>query len=151
MKTVVILSAIFTTDTALLKFGALCSGNPGNSRRSCDRYGCGKYGARRSNNRTHKGLDIICSDGTTVYAPFDATLNGHSRPYGNGNKIDDGIGLSGQGLCVKLFYVKPDKITGRVKKGNKIGILLPMQKVYPGITSHVHVQMCDRSDPTKYF
>ncbi|KTG04094.1 hypothetical protein cypCar_00003541 [Cyprinus carpio] len=55
------------------------------------------------------------------------------------------------GLCFKLFYVKPISYFGTLKKGQKIGTLLPMQKVYPGITSHVHVQMCDRSDPTKYF
>lgn len=55
------------------------------------------------------------------------------------------------GLCFKLFYVKPDSYSGVVKKGQRIGTLLTMQSVYPGITSHVHVQMCDKSDPTKYF
>nr|XP_015205248.1 PREDICTED: leukocyte cell-derived chemotaxin-2 [Lepisosteus oculatus] len=131
-------------------FGALCSGNPGNTKRGCDRYGCGNYGASR-NGYHNLGLDITCADGATVYAPFDIRLNAHVRPYGNGNKIDDGIQFTGQGLCVKLFYVKPDKIKGWVKKGERIGIMLPMQGVYPGITSHVHVEMCDRSDPTEYF
>ncbi|KPP58224.1 leukocyte cell-derived chemotaxin 2-like [Scleropages formosus] len=55
------------------------------------------------------------------------------------------------GLCFKLFYVKPVKTSGTMKKGEKLGTMLPMQKVYTGITSHVHVQMCDKSDPTKYF
>ncbi|MGH0121421.1 UNVERIFIED_CONTAM: hypothetical protein FKN15_019856 [Acipenser sinensis] len=54
------------------------------------------------------------------------------------------------GVCVKLFYVKPFNYRGNVKKGDKIGNLLPMQKVYSGITSHIHVQMCDKSDPTPY-
>uniref|UniRef100_A0A8C2HT14 Uncharacterized protein n=1 Tax=Cyprinus carpio TaxID=7962 RepID=A0A8C2HT14_CYPCA len=44
-----------------------------------------------------------------------------------------------------------DSYSGTLTKGQKIGTLLPMQEVYPGITSHVYVQMCDKSDPTKYF
>lgn len=54
-------------------------------------------------------------------------------------------------LCFKLFYVHPDKVSGMLRKGERIGVLLPMQTVYPGITSHVHVQMCNKSDPTRYF
>uniref|UniRef100_A0AAY4CAR3 Leukocyte cell-derived chemotaxin-2 n=1 Tax=Denticeps clupeoides TaxID=299321 RepID=A0AAY4CAR3_9TELE len=99
----------------------------------------------------HKGLDIVCADGSTIYAPFDVKLNGKAVPYRHNNAINNGIKLSGAGLCFKLFYVKPDKYSGSLKKGQKIGTLLPMQKVYPGITSHIHVQMCDESDPTKYF
>ncbi|KAK6474738.1 leukocyte cell-derived chemotaxin-2-like [Huso huso] len=136
-------------EAALLKFGVLCNGYSGNVKRRCDSYGCGNYGAKRGGH-LHKGLDIKCSDGSTVYAPFDAKLNGQARPYGNGNLIDDGITLSGKGVCVKLFYVKPFNYRGSVKKGDKIGNLLPMQKVYSGITSHIHVQMCDKSDPTPY-
>ncbi|MGH0116666.1 UNVERIFIED_CONTAM: hypothetical protein FKN15_012261 [Acipenser sinensis] len=136
-------------EAALLKFGVLCNGYSGNVKRRCDSYGCGNYGAKRGGH-LHKGLDIKCSDGCTVYAPFDAKLNGQARPYGNGNLIDDGITLSGKGVCVKLFYVKPFNYRGNVKKGDKIGNLLPMQKVCSGITSHIHVQMCDKSDPTPY-
>ncbi|KAL1262000.1 hypothetical protein QQF64_007265 [Cirrhinus molitorella] len=138
-----------------VKFGPLCSGNPSNSKRGCDtNYGCGHYGASRGD-RSHEGLDIACADGATVLAPFDVKLNGKAAPYINQPQkepINDGITLSGEGLCFKLFYVKPDRYSGTtLKKGQKIGTLLPMQKVYPGITSHIHVQMCDKSDPTKYF
>ncbi|XP_056328266.1 leukocyte cell derived chemotaxin 2, tandem duplicate 1 [Danio aesculapii] len=136
---------------AQVKFGPLCSGNSSNQKRGCDKkYGCGNFGASRGQ-RKHMGLDIVCTDGATVYAPFDVKINGRAKPYGNNNAIDDGISLSGGGLCFKLFYVKPDRLSGTLKNGDKIGSLLPMQKVYPGITSHVHVQMCDKSDPTKYF
>ncbi|KAL4631149.1 leukocyte cell-derived chemotaxin-2-like isoform X1 [Arapaima gigas] len=137
-----------------VKFGTLCSGNPANKARGCDaKYGCGKYGASRGT-RKHLGLDIVCADGATVSAPFDLTINGPAFPYNKGVKpaINNGLKLSGQaGLCFMLFYVKPVKTSGTVKKGQKLGTMLPMQKVYPGITSHVHVQMCDKSDPTKYF
>ncbi|XP_052470438.1 leukocyte cell-derived chemotaxin-2-like [Carassius gibelio] len=137
-------------DAREVKFGPLCSGNPSNSKRGCDKEGCGYYGASRKHG-PHEGLDIVCADGATVYAPFDVTLNGKAAPYIKNNAINDGINLRGEGLCFKLFYVKPVSYSGTLKKGEKIGTLLPMQTVYPGITSHVHVQMCDKSDPTKYF
>lgn len=132
--------------------------------------------------RLHKGVDIKCSDGSDVLAPFDVTIEGSLIVYNDPNKkaIDEGINLSGEGqstahlvtdcvidpgfdsmtewlrlcpagLCFKLFYVRPDRTSGTVRKGQRIGTMLPMQSVYPGITSHVHVQMCDRSDPTPYF
>ncbi|XP_036403579.1 myeloid protein 1-like [Megalops cyprinoides] len=133
-----------------LRFGTLCRGNPFNSRRSCDKFGCGHYGAPRKGGR-HSGLDIVCSDGALVYAPFSGTIVRRSRPYGNGNAIDDGIQIQSGGLCVKLFYLRPWRTSGRVSLGQAIGTMLPMQKVFRGITSHVHVQMCDRSDPSRYF
>nr|ADI33747.1 leukocyte cell-derived chemotaxin 2 [Ctenopharyngodon idella] len=149
-----LLLAVFCSslvDASRVKFGTLCSRNPSNRQRGCDKkYGCGHYGAKRGN-RKHMGLDIMCADGDTVVAPFDVKLNGRFMPYSQNNAINDGINLSGQGFCFKLFYVKPDRYFGTLKKGQRIGRMLPMQRVYPGITSHVHVQMCDRSDPTKYF
>ncbi|XP_061090667.1 leukocyte cell-derived chemotaxin-2-like isoform X2 [Conger conger] len=144
----------FSAESELLKFGALCSGNPGNRRRGCDGrgYGCGHYGASRAGGkRKHLGLDIVCADGATVYAPFDVVLGGRAVPYTKNNAINDGVNLGRQGLCFKLFYVKPDKYSGTLRKGQRLGKLLPMQSVYPGITSHIHVQMCDKTDPTKYF
>ncbi|XP_028816302.1 leukocyte cell-derived chemotaxin-2 [Denticeps clupeoides] len=140
----------FSGDFEMTKFGPICSGNPNNRKRGCDSKGCGAFGANRTHGK-HKGLDIVCADGSTIYAPFDVKLNGKAVPYRHNNAINNGIKLSGAGLCFKLFYVKPDKYSGSLKKGQKIGTLLPMQKVYPGITSHIHVQMCDESDPTKYF
>uniref|UniRef100_A0A8C1HTV9 Si:ch211-132p1.4 n=2 Tax=Cyprinus carpio TaxID=7962 RepID=A0A8C1HTV9_CYPCA len=146
------LHILFSFLLLAVKFGPLCSGNPSNSRRGFDKEGYGYYGASRDGGkRKHEGLDIVCADGATVYAPFDVKLNGKAAPYTKNNAINNGINLSGEGLCFKLFYVKPDSYSGTLKKGQKIGTLLPMQKVYPGITSHVHVQMCDKSDPTKYF
>ncbi|XP_078100873.1 leukocyte cell-derived chemotaxin-2-like [Sander vitreus] len=135
-----------------VKFGPLCSGNSANTRRTSDRHGQGHYGAGRGT-REHKGLDIVCRDGSTVYAPFDVTLHGKLTVYTDRTKaaINSGINLRGEGLCFKLFYVQPDRTSGSVRKGERLGVMLPMQTVYPGITSHVHVQMCDKSDPTPYF
>ncbi|XP_048885701.1 leukocyte cell derived chemotaxin 2, tandem duplicate 1 [Brienomyrus brachyistius] len=145
---------VVSRSSEMVKFGTLCKGNPANKPRGCDKFGCGNYGARRDGRkRKHLGLDISCSDGDTVLTPFDVNISGLARPYKNNKNpaINDGVGLSGQGLCFKLFYVKPAKTSGMLRKGEQVGTMLPMQKVYPGIGSHVHVQMCDLSDPTKYF
>lgn len=128
--------------------------------------------------REHEGVDIKCRDGEDVYAPFDVTLVRPVIVYGDPAKaaIDRGIELRGEGgfmvltlywchwwwihwrcdlltpagLCFKLFYVDPDRTSETVEKGNKLGTMMPMQSVYPGITSHIHVQMCDKSDPSPY-
>ncbi|XP_035524698.1 leukocyte cell-derived chemotaxin-2-like, partial [Morone saxatilis] len=118
-----------------------------------DPLGQGRYGAPRGS-REHKGLDIECSDGSIVYAPFDVTLHGNTvTPFTAPDKVvlNNGISLRGEGLCFKLFPVNPDRTSGSVRKGQRIGVMLPMQTVFPGIISHVHVQMCNRSDPTPYF
>ncbi|XP_054483058.1 leukocyte cell-derived chemotaxin-2-like [Anoplopoma fimbria] len=151
MRRVVVLLAVLCVCDGV-KFGQLCSGNSANTRRTSDSWGQGHYGARRGT-REHKGLDVVCRDGSTVYAPFDVTLHGGVIVYTDPNKaaINNGINLRGEGLCFKLFYVQPDRTSGSVRKGERIGVMLPMQTVYRGITSHVHVQMCDKSNPTPYF
>ncbi|XP_062234463.1 leukocyte cell-derived chemotaxin-2-like isoform X1 [Platichthys flesus] len=147
---VVVLAVLCVCDA--VRFGQLCSGNPANNRRTSDSWGQGHYGARRGT-RVHAGLDIVCSDGAAVYAPCDVTLGGRLTVYTDASKaaINSGINLRAEGLCFKLFYVNPDRTSGSVRKGERIGTMMPMQSVYPGITSHVHVQLCDKSDPTQYF
>ncbi|XP_008140263.1 leukocyte cell-derived chemotaxin-2 [Eptesicus fuscus] len=127
----------------------LCAGKSSNEIRTCDIHGCGHYSASR-NHRFHRGVDVLCSDGSTVYAPFSGTIVRQAKPYRNKNAINDGVKISGRDFCVKMFYIKPIKYKGSIKKGEKLGTLLPMQKVYPGIQSHVHIENCDLSDPTMY-
>ncbi|XP_061702407.1 leukocyte cell-derived chemotaxin-2-like [Syngnathoides biaculeatus] len=154
MKKVALLAALLALACVCegVTFGQLCEGNPNNNRRTSDSLGHGHYEGS-GHGGAHHGLDIICDDGSVVYAPFDGTLNGRLTAYTDPAKaaINSGIMLEGEGLCVKLFYVNPDQTSGRVSKGQRLGVMMPMQSVYPGITSHVHVEMCDQSDPTKYF
>uniref|UniRef100_A0A8C3RUX8 M23ase beta-sheet core domain-containing protein n=1 Tax=Chelydra serpentina TaxID=8475 RepID=A0A8C3RUX8_CHESE len=128
-------------------WGQICAGNPSNEIRGCDNKGCGKYGARRKSKR-HLGVDVVCNDGSTVYAPFTGTIERQVIPYKTNNAINNGIQLSGSGFCVKMLYIKPVKYRGQITKGNNIGVMLPMQRVYPGITSHVHIENCNKKDPT---
>ncbi|NXS93702.1 LECT2 protein, partial [Jacana jacana] len=129
------------------QWAKICSSQPSNRIRDCDSYGCGRYNAPRGGRR-HKGVDVLCEDGAVVYAPFTGNIVSRARPYGNGNAIDNGVQLSGSGFCVKMFYIEPVKYNGPITKGEKIGVLLPMQRVYRGIKSHVHIQNCDLTDPT---
>ncbi|KFW96715.1 Myeloid protein 1, partial [Phalacrocorax carbo] len=131
------------------RWATLCSGNPTNEIRGCDNYGCGYYGAPRQKGKgKHTGVDVICTDGATVYAPFSGELSGPIKFFHNGNAIDDGVQIRGSGFCVKLLCIHPIRYQGRVSKGQILGKMLPMQRVFPGITSHIHVENCDRSDPT---
>ncbi|KAK4814800.1 hypothetical protein QYF61_027245 [Mycteria americana] len=130
-------------------WAVVCSGNPTNEIRGCDKYGCGYYGAPRRNGKgKHTGVDVICADGATVYAPFSGELSGPIKIFHNGNAIDDGVQIRGSGFCVKLVCIHPIRYRGRISKGQVLGRMLPMQRVFPGITSHIHVENCDRSDPT---
>ncbi|XP_074865851.1 leukocyte cell-derived chemotaxin-2-like [Carettochelys insculpta] len=129
-------------------WGTICAGNPSNRVRGCDRHGCGHYGARRARGRKHRGVDVICNDGSTVYAPFSGNIDRRVNPYRRNNAINNGLQLRGSGFCIQMFYIRPVKYRGWISKGQKIGVMLPMRRVYPGITSHVHIQNCDRSNPT---
>ncbi|XP_019361789.1 PREDICTED: leukocyte cell-derived chemotaxin-2-like [Gavialis gangeticus] len=128
-------------------WGQICVGNPRNSRRTCDPHGCGHYNAPRLNGK-HLGVDVLCQDGSTVRAPFSGRIIRQAKPYRRDNAINNGVHLSGSGYCIQLFYIRPVKYSGPIKKGETLGTMLPMQRVYPGIQSHVHIQNCDRTDPT---
>lgn len=51
----------------------------------------------------HKGVDVICADGATVYAPFSGELSGPVKIFHNGNAIDDGVQIRGAGK--ELFFI----------------------------------------------
>ncbi|KAJ1195648.1 hypothetical protein NDU88_004916 [Pleurodeles waltl] len=131
------------------KFAMMCSGQRSNLVRNCDLYGCGCYRCPRGR-KYLKGVDVVCRDGSTVYAPFTGTISNHAMCYGD---VEDGPGSEGftfigSGFCFKIFNVKADVHDGPVMKGCRLGTMLPMQARYPRITSHIHIQKCDLSDPT---
>ncbi|XP_036607995.1 leukocyte cell-derived chemotaxin-2-like [Trichosurus vulpecula] len=147
IKTLIFVALISTALAG--PWGIMCAGEKKNAIRDCDSYGCGKFGAPRGE-RKHTGVDVKCADGSVVYAPFNGMIVREAKPYKNDNAINDGVEITGEGYCIKIFYVKPLKYKGLIKKGQKLGVLLPMQQVYPRITSHIHIQNCDLSNPTSY-
>ncbi|TKC40708.1 hypothetical protein EI555_014717, partial [Monodon monoceros] len=145
-STGVLLPAVLISPALAGPWATICAGKSSNEIRTCDSHGCGQYTAQR----LHQGVDVLCSDGSTVYAPFTGMIVGQEKPYKNKNAINNGVRISGRGFCIKVFYIKPIKYKGSIKKGEKLGTLLPLQKVYPGIQSHIHIENCDLSDPTVY-
>lgn len=59
--------------------------------------------------RVHQGLDVVCSDGSVVYAPFDVTLHGKVIVYNDPTKaaINSGINLRGEGRSSRMYHIKP--------------------------------------------
>ncbi|KAF0878615.1 LECT2 protein, partial [Crocuta crocuta] len=130
-------------------WASICAGKTSNEIRTCDSHGCGHYTAQR-NHRPHQGVDVLCPDGSTVYAPFTGTIVGQEKPYKNKNAVNNGVRISGRGFCIKMFHIKAIKYKGSIKKGEKLGTVWSLQKVHPGIQPHIHIESCDLSDPTVY-
>lgn len=76
--------------------------NPGNAF-SWDTPSDGTYLYSRTQ-RHHPGVDVLCSDGSVVYAPFTGKIVGQEKPYRNKNAINDGIRLSGRGKSINLGH-----------------------------------------------
>lgn len=60
------------------------------------------------NQKPHQGVDVLCSDGSTVYAPFNGMILGQEKPFRNKSPINNGVRLSGRGkraACTDLGCV----------------------------------------------
>lgn len=58
--------------------------------------------------------------------------------------------LSNPAQCVKIFNIRPYRYLGPVAQGQALGYLLPLQERFSGITSHLALQMCDGTDPSRF-
>nr|XP_048303671.1 leukocyte cell-derived chemotaxin-2 isoform X2 [Myodes glareolus] len=96
--TVLIAAALISTALAG-PWANICASKSSNEIRTCDSYGCGQYSAPRTN-RHHPGVDVLCSDGSVVYAPFTGMIVGQEKPYRNKNAINNGLRLSGRGISL---------------------------------------------------
>ncbi|KAJ7360365.1 Peptidase M23 [Desmophyllum pertusum] len=127
-------------------FEQICCSNPSNQIRGWDAYGSGAYGASRGS-RKHRGIDIVCSAGSSVYAPFPATVLRRSIPYRNNNAAyNNGIYLQGTGSWagyrVKMWYVTKQVRNGKkLSAGSYIGSMTDRTIHARGMTNHVHVQL----------
>ncbi|KAK1161180.1 leukocyte cell-derived chemotaxin-2-like isoform X1 [Acipenser oxyrinchus oxyrinchus] len=141
-------------DSACTKIGGICQSTtylcPG-------RYlqgKCGGASARQCCLQDSGAWDNLCA-GHVSYRVRGCNkygcggFNAKSRRR-DASTIDDGVKLSNSAYCVKIFYIRPYQYSGPISKGDKLGYLLPMQEQYLGVTSHLHLQMCDKSDPTPY-
>lgn len=128
--------------------------------RNCDSYGCGDFGASRTNSAgTHQGLDIIVYQGESIYAPFESIVTRFGYPYANDTSYRlvefKGIG-SYKGYVCKVMYVNNNsEIVGQtVSKGQFITTAQDISKKYgSGMIPHLHIELRINGqlvDPQKY-
>uniref|UniRef100_A0A3Q4BFR8 Uncharacterized protein n=1 Tax=Mola mola TaxID=94237 RepID=A0A3Q4BFR8_MOLML len=128
-------------------WSVLCAGHHNNRVRACDVHGCGAFNLR--GNDLHKAVDLVCEDYGVVSTPFSGSLAGPvSQKDPDGNQYD-GVKLLND-HCVKIFNIRPYRYIGPVTQGEALGYLLPLQERFPGITSHLELQMCDGTDPSPF-
>lgn len=123
-----------------------------------DAAGSGRFGARRGS-RTHQGLDLIAKPGDPVFAPFRGRFIRTSRPYRTDGRFG-GLVIHGQGIELKLFYVRPDerlRIGDEVAAGRLIGWAQDIAgKHGPPMRNHIHIEVrrivgAELQDPARFF
>uniref|UniRef100_A0A8D0L6J7 Leukocyte cell derived chemotaxin 2 n=1 Tax=Sphenodon punctatus TaxID=8508 RepID=A0A8D0L6J7_SPHPU len=94
--TAVVFAALISSATG--RWAKICATQSANKIRGCDSYGCGAYNDQ-SGGKPHKGVDVICRDGSLVYSPFTGSTKMQAKPFGNRNAIDNGVLLHGSDCC----------------------------------------------------
>ena len=120
--------------------------------RKTDRWGSGAYKAPRGN-RLHKGVDIVCDKGDAITsASCGVVRKTAGRPYAASDKKKKHYRyveiMDASGLRCRYFYVAASVKTGdMVCRGDVIGAAQGLEKVYPGITDHIHFEVLGKSGP----
>lgn len=105
--------------------------------RGTDKWGSGDFGASRGN-RTHRGIDYQC----VVVSPVTGEVTKIGYPYSDALEYRYVQITDKSGYDVRCFYVDPlVEVGDRVLEGAVIGRMQSLQKRYPGITDHVHVEV----------
>lgn len=113
--------------------------------RGSDKWGSGHYLAPRGG-KLHQGRDYKCVPGQKVVSPIHGQIVRIAKPYPKG--IWSGVLIQGPRIAVKLFYLKPDSsLVGlMVGQGQVIGTAQDIAEKYPGMISHIHLEICS-ADP----
>jgi hypothetical protein len=111
-------------------------------RRGNDTWGGGDLGDSRGD-RPHLGVDYVVLPGEPITAPFDFQITGPSFPYADTLSLTGVQGKTPEGYDVRIWYLVPNPLLfgANVMKGDVIGLAQSLQKRYPGITDHIHVQV----------
>lgn len=124
-----------------------------------DAAGEGRFGSsREGGKRRHKGVDIECVKGETVYSPITGVLVKIGRAYPKDPKYF-ALTIVGSeeysGLTVKLLYVShidSHHVNNKIVKGTPIGICQAISEKYGApMKDHVHVECLvnqEHVDPT---
>ena len=106
-----------------------------------DKFGAGYFNAPRGA-RTHNGIDLAVYVGSKVLAPITGKVTKVGYPYGDDLsyryvEITDSVSRKW-----RFFYVEPAvKVDDIIEVGNIIGTVQDLDKRYPGITPHIHLEI----------
>jgi len=124
--------------------------------RDHDTFGSGLYGASRDGGkRTHKGIDFACYPGSIVLAVSSGTVTKLGYPYKDDLSYRY-VEITDHDLRrFRYFYVKPTiSVNQVIIKGGVVGKSQELNRKYPGITEHVHLEVKDQNneflDPGEY-
>lgn len=122
--------------------------NPtGHAPRGDDAYGEGFFHASRDGGaREHEGVDYVAAAGQTVAAPISGYVSkiGYAYPDDQALRFVE-IENPALHLTARVFYVDPRVAVGdAVAIGHPIGEALSLQRRYPGITNHIHLEIAER-------
>ncbi len=120
--------------------------NPtGGGIRGQDSYGDGSFGASRDGGRrSHASVDYIATVGQNVVSSADGTIYKFGFPYNNDLSYRY-VGIeTPQGHRIRQMYVMPDaslSVGDSVSAGDVVGTYQSLQKRFPGIIEHVHLDI----------
>jgi murein DD-endopeptidase MepM/ murein hydrolase activator NlpD len=117
-----------------------------NEVRGPDLYGSGSFGAARDGGkRKHEGTDYIAAPGAAVRAPMSGKVIATGSAYGDDPYLRFiEISDPARRIRARLFYVQPGVAVGKmVKAGDIIGAAQSLDRRYPLISNHVHVEIRD--------
>lgn len=124
---------------------------PWRGTRGVDKYGSGTFLASRdSGARSHLGRDYIALAGDEALSPIHGIIEKIGIAYKDsplGSIHIRGVGEH-QGVQVKLLYARCDEPIGtECQVGRVIGEVQSLERRYPGITNHVHLEVMVATDP----
>ncbi|KRA59778.1 peptidase M23 [Caulobacter sp. Root655] len=121
--------------------------NPtGAAPRGHDDFGDGEFGARRDGGaREHEGVDYTATAGQNVKAPISGYVTKIGYAYAGSSDLKFvEITNPALGYVARAFYVTPGVEVGQtVRLGQSIGSVESLQRHYPGITDHVHLEVME--------
>ncbi|WP_269715307.1 M23 family metallopeptidase [Caulobacter sp. NIBR2454] len=136
--------------------GAADVTNPtGQAPRAHDVFGDGAFGASRDGgSRDHEGVDYLGEAGQPVRAPVSGyvTKIGYAYPGAQDLQFVE-ITNPAIGYAARVFYIEPGVELGQaIRMGQPVGVMTSLQRRYPGISDHVHLEMIkagERVDATR--
>lgn len=115
------------------------------TRRDCDNWGCGHFGASRGSLR-HRGIDFVAALNDLVFAPIAGVVSRFGIPYSDPKKkyfryVEI---VASDGSQHRIMYVNPSKrldIGSKVEAGALLGQAQNIAAYYRGMKNHVHYEI----------